>query len=134
MECSLGRIGSDAVTAFYLAKAEALNEINGPTQASVDLINSVRNRAFPEGKKQPYELSQFATKAELNDAILLERHFELWCEHGYRREDLIRHGKYISAAKQRFAGSNAQPHHVLFPFPQTEIDRNKNMRQNPGYN
>lgn len=118
---------------IYLAKSEALNQMNGPNKESVDLINSVRDRAFPEGKKRPYELSQFTDKAALNDAILLERHFELWCEHGIRREDLIRHGKYISSAQQRFTGSNAQSHHVLFPFPQSEIDRNKNMKQNPGY-
>ena len=28
---------------------------------------------------------------------------------------------------------NAQPHHVLFPIPQSEIDANKELKQNPGY-
>ncbi len=118
---------------IYLAKAEALNQLNGPNQESIDLINSIRDRAFPEGKKQPCQLSQFADKNALNDYILQERHFELWCEHGFRREDLIRHDKFISTAQSNLAGVNAKPFHVLFPFPQVEIDRNKNMKQNLGY-
>lgn len=48
-----------------------------------------------------------------------------------RRQDLIRHGKFIEFAKNR--GKNASDKHVLFPIPQGEIDRNLNLQQNPGY-
>lgn len=51
---------------------------------------------------------------------------------GYRRDDLIRHGKYISTALER-GYNDATENHVLYPIPQTEIDKNPNLLQNPGY-
>lgn len=45
--------GNDKVLDRYaevlLFKAEALNELNGPNQGSVDLINDIRKRAFGFG-------------------------------------------------------------------------------------
>ncbi|PHR86892.1 MAG: RagB/SusD family nutrient uptake outer membrane protein [Leeuwenhoekiella sp.] len=113
---------------IILARAEALNEVNnGPTQEAIDLINRVRNRA----KASPVTLNQFATMDALNDFILAERARELYTEGILRREDLIRHDKYISRAVER--GFPAQPFHVLYPIPQDQLDSNPNLAQNPGY-
>ncbi len=113
---------------IILSRAEALNEINnGPTQEAIDLINRVRNRA----KATPITLNQFPTKDELNDFILAERARELYTEGIIRREDLIRHDKYISRAIER--GYPAQPFHVVYPIPQDQLDNNPNLEQNPGY-
>ncbi|WP_417444494.1 RagB/SusD family nutrient uptake outer membrane protein [Joostella sp.] len=112
---------------IILSKAEALNEINGPTQTSLDLINQIRERAALE----PAKLSDYATKEGLNDLILSERAKEFYDE-GLRREDLIRHGKFISKAIER--GYAAKPFHTLYPIPQAQIDNNPNLDQNPGYN
>jgi len=111
---------------ILLAKAEALNEISGPTQESVDLINMIRNRAELGNKL----LSDFPTKESLGDHILDERRWEFWYE-GHRRTDLLRMGKFIESAISR--GYSAQEKHKLFPIPQGEIDANKLMVQNPGY-
>ena len=70
------------------------------------------------------------TKESLRDHILQEREWEFYTEMK-RREDLIRHGKLISNAKAK--GRNAQPFHVLFPLPITELNANPNLKQNPGY-
>ena len=53
---------------MYLIKAEALNEINGPTQEVVDLINLVRERAFDPDK--PIALSDYPDKASMRDRIM----------------------------------------------------------------
>jgi len=111
---------------ILLARAEALNEMNGPNQEGVDLINQVRDRASVD----PVSLSDFPTKEALRNFILAERGRELYTE-GFRREDLIRQGKYIQQALDR--GKPAQPHHVLYPIPQPQIDNNPNLEQNPGY-
>jgi hypothetical protein len=112
---------------ILLARAEALNEISGPTQASLDLIQMVRTRA---GLKTPLLLSNF-TKETLRDHILKERGWELYIEK-VRRQDLLRHGKFISSAAARGV-KNAQDYRKLFPIPQTEINANPLCKQNPGY-
>ncbi|MEZ5044523.1 MAG: RagB/SusD family nutrient uptake outer membrane protein [Saprospiraceae bacterium] len=111
---------------ILLSKAEALNELNGPNQQSVDLLNMIRTRA----SVPLYSLADFSTKEAFRDKILAERSWEFAFE-GKKRQDQIRHGVMISLAKAR--GKNAQPFHVLFPIPQSEMDANRNMTQNPGY-
>jgi hypothetical protein len=111
---------------IILARAEALNELNGPSQEAIDLINRVRNRA----KVAPIILSNYGSKEALRDFILAERGREFYSE-GLRREDLIRHGSYIQQAINR--GISAKPHQVLYPIPQAQIENNPNLKQNPGY-
>ena len=71
-----------------LCKAEILNELNGPTQESVDLINRIRERAF-ENSAHNYTLANFASKEEMRSKLCDERLFELNME-VVRRIDLIR--------------------------------------------
>lgn len=114
------------LTDMMLSRAEALNELNGPTQEVIDLIMQVRNRA----NASAVTLADFSTKEALRDFILAERGREFYSE-GLRREDLIRHGKFIERAIER--GKNAKPYHVLYPIPQAQLDNNPNLEQNPGY-
>lgn len=110
-----------------LNRAEALNELNGPNQESVDLLNEIRKRAdVPQ-----FLVSDFASKEVLRDALLEERGWEFVAE-GMRRMDLIRHGKLITRAQSRGA-ENAQDYMTLFPIPHNEIEANPNLSQNPGY-
>lgn len=109
-----------------LTRAEALNELNGPTQEAIDLINEVRARADVDDLL----LTDFASKESLRDHILMERGWEFYLE-GIRREDLIRHGKLIERAQQR--GLPAQDFHVRLPIPTFALDANPNLKQNPGY-
>jgi len=111
---------------ILLARAEALNELNGPNQESVDLINQVRQRAgVPD-----IVLTDFGSTEALRSHILDERGWEFWWE-GKRREDLIRHGEFIKRAQDR--GEPAQPHHVRHPIPLFALDANPMLEQNPGY-
>lgn len=123
--------GNDLAVIRYadilLARAEALNELSGPTQESLDLIQMVRDRA---GLTTPLVPSDY-TKETLRDRILDERGWELYGEK-VRRQDLLRHDKFISSAKARGV-DNADEHHKLFPIPQTEINANPLCEQNPGY-
>ena len=112
---------------ILLSRAEALNEINGPTQESVSLINLIRNRAGLKNK----ELADFPSKDSLRAHILDERGWEFWFE-AKRRYDLIRMDKFIEKAHAR-GKSNAQPHHVKFPIPQFAMDSNPLLEQNSGY-
>jgi hypothetical protein len=112
---------------ILLSYSEALNEITGPTEESLRWINLVRRRAeLPD-----LTLATMTSKDIFRDALLAERGWEFVSE-GKRREDLIRHGKFISLAKARGI-TNATDNRVLFPIPQSEIEANKLCIQNPGY-
>ena len=111
---------------ILLSKAEALNEKLGPNIESINLINEVRLRANATAIK----LEDFTIKDELREFLLAERGREFYSE-GLRREDLIRHEKFISGAVER--GKDAKPHQVLFPIPQRQIEANDKLVQNEGY-
>lgn len=121
--------GNDFIVYRYadvlLSRAEALNEINGPTKECIDLINLVRKRVNASLLK----LEDY-NKETLKDFLLDERGRELYCE-GHRRPDLIRFGKFIEKARAK--GFDAKDHHVLFPIPQSAMNENPNLVQNPGY-
>ena len=109
-----------------LARAEALNELNGPNQEAINLINQVRTKAgLPD-----LVLTDFGSADALNEHILKERGWEFFNEE-IRRQDLIRHEVFISGAQER--GFAAQAYHVKFPIPQEELDLNPNLEQNSGY-
>ncbi|TYA73992.1 RagB/SusD family nutrient uptake outer membrane protein [Seonamhaeicola marinus] len=111
-----------------LLRSEALAMIAGsPTQEAVDLLNEIRTRAGVP----TYTLADFPDLDSFVDAMLDERGWEFVTE-GHRRRDLIRQNRLISDAQAR-GKSNAQPHHVLFPIPLSEIDSNPLVEQNPGY-
>ena len=109
-----------------LSYAEAENEINGPTTSAVDAVKLITDRA---GVTIP--ASATSTKEAFRTYLLEERGRELFCE-GQRRQDLIRHGVYISRARAR--GNNAQDYQVLFPIPQVAItEAGGILEQNLGY-
>ena len=123
--------GVDVIVYRYadviLCRAEALNNLNGPNQESIDLINRIRERA----KVAPISLTNFTSKEELNDHILAERGWEFWYE-GLRREDLIRHGKYISEALKRDERF-AKDYMVFYSIPKQAYVENPNITKNTGY-
>lgn len=127
-----------------LAKAEALNEISGPSAEVFNLINEVRDRANLPNLETTGSFDQ----ASLKDAIFQERQWEFFME-GYRREDLIRQGQdaqgnnvFIEKIKYSHAKSrqnnNAELIDVkecnkLYPIPEIERSLNTNITQNDCY-
>jgi hypothetical protein len=113
---------------ILLTRAEALNEVGGPTAEAQALINQLRTRAGLPNLAD----ADIASKDALRDAILRERGWEFISE-GKRREDLIRHGKFITLAQARGVTVANAAKHLLYPIPQSEIDANQSAVQNPGY-
>jgi hypothetical protein len=101
-----------------LMKAEILLR-QGNAGEALNLVNQVRARASAE------------PLAELNpDIMLAERGRELYAE-GFRRSDMIRFGVYLNP---RWEKTETSPSYVtLWPVPQSQIEANPNLDQNPGY-
>lgn len=109
-----------------LMKAEALNEM-GRTDEAAAPLNIVRHRA---GLPDVSGLSQ----DDMREKIIHERRIELAFE-GHRWFDMIRldHGQYALKFLHSIGKSRATKNRLLFPIPQTEMDANSLMTQNPGY-
>ncbi|MBD5371041.1 MAG: RagB/SusD family nutrient uptake outer membrane protein [Bacteroides sp.] len=110
-----------------LMQAEALNEL-GMTSSAAGPLNEVRRRAgLPE-------VSGSLSKEAMRETIIHERRIELAFE-GHRWFDLIRidHGNYALSFLKSIGKDNVTKDRLLFPIPQTEMDANPLMTQNPGY-
>jgi len=114
---------------IYLIKAEALNEQAPGSAAALLLLTQLRDR---NGHPVAPALVGPITRA----MILNERLFELFGEQK-RRQDLIRFGQYTSrtdAASGMVGGKLASADfYVLMAIPQTQMDANPRLTQNPGY-
>jgi hypothetical protein len=114
---------------MYLIKAEALNEQTPGSAVALTQLNTLRNR---NGHPVAPALAGPITR----DIILKERLFELYGE-SKRRQDLVRFGQYTGrtdAASGISGGKVASgDQYVLFAIPQTQMDANPNLTQNPGY-
>lgn len=104
-----------------LMKAEAImrggTDPNG--QSALALVNAIRT---PRGAT--------ALGALTDAAMLAERGHELYWE-GWRRNDLIRFGKFNDPVDQRATASDKT--RTLYPIPQRAVDTNPNLKQNAGY-
>ncbi|MCX2478578.1 RagB/SusD family nutrient uptake outer membrane protein [Pedobacter sp. MC2016-15] len=115
------------LTWIYFAKAEALMRKNGGTATAdaLALINTSKQRAYTAGTYVPY------TAATLTmDELLTERGREFIFE-GFRRDDMIRFGKFTTGTWWDHTASTATK--ALYPIPQQQRDLNVNLQQNPGY-
>ncbi len=129
---------------LYLMKAEAYSQKESPDfPRALEYLNAVRVRS----NMQPY--AQFSRAQDFEDAILLERAKELAFE-GKRWFDLLRMGRRNDYARKEnlieiliqnvpstqklvLKSRLSDPNGWYMPIHSTEIDRNKNLTQNPYY-
>ncbi|HEY0272842.1 MAG TPA: RagB/SusD family nutrient uptake outer membrane protein [Chitinophaga sp.] len=118
-----------------LMRAEALNELNGPTAESADLVSQIRTRSGLD----PVIAGNY-NKNTFRDLIFDERNKEFFME-GRRREDLLRWGKSASGGSdvlQKFrekvvpllrnaATYDPNINYVFYPYPQNEIQSNTSL-------
>lgn len=113
--------------------AEADNMANGgPTQAAVDAINQVIDRANGYVPNPEYPLlTTGMSRDEFDMAVINERSYELCFEYD-RWTDMVRK-RIIPDVVRDFYLVNFTEADYLFPIPESEIRLNPNMEQNPGY-
>ena len=115
---------------ILLMEAEAYAH-QGNAQQAASLVNQIRERV---------NLKAIDASGDMVEKVLHERRLELAFE-GQRWFDLCRHGKveqYMNAVYAKDAGRLEQKrlydeNSYLLPLPQTALDENINLEQNPGY-
>jgi hypothetical protein len=114
--------------------AEALNRIsfsNAATSPAMLALNEVHTRAGLAAI-QPTDPA-VANQDAFNKTIILERQLEFPYE-GHRWFDIVRMGE--AKAVMVANGHNISDYQLLFPIPETELERLNNkslLWQNPGY-
>jgi hypothetical protein len=115
---------------ILLLRAEAYNNQSDVTSAAA-LVDQVRARVnLPP--------TTATTQADMALAIEKERRLELAFE-GQRWFDLLRTGRALEVMNAEKDGNgsnlnyNVQPYQLLMPIPQTQLDLNPLLTQNPGY-
>ena len=114
----------------WLTYAEATARLNGGTTTTegAAAINEIRSRANTTTKAS-YSLN------EILDEWSREFYFE-----GRRRGDLIRFGKFGGSSDYKWQwkggvkeGTNFNANLNIFAIPDTDLNANPNLKQNPGY-
>ncbi len=119
---------------ILLLKAEAFVAL-GDLSSAASLVNTIRSRV-----NLPNLSSSVTSNAEeMANAVLKERRLELAFE-GQRWFDLVRTGKVFEVMNTlnsrdvgRLPMDEVTKNTVLLPLPQSQIDINPNLIQNPGY-
>jgi hypothetical protein len=112
---------------ILLLKAEALNEL-GQTAQAAPYLNQVRNRVNLSN-------TTASTQSDMRLAIEKERFLELAFE-GQRWFDLVRTGRAIAVLNKAEGGiynGKVISTNMIYPIPQSQLDLNANLKQNPGY-
>lgn len=115
----------------YLMYAELAANGFGDKTTAIGYVNDLRRRANGPSA------SIIGVSDLTPDLVLNERARELYWE-GYRRQDLIRFGKFSSGYNWQWKGGiqsgvEIPAYKQLYPIPNKEINTNRNLSQNPGY-
>ena len=107
------------ISDVYLMRAEAEFR-TGDVAAALADVNAVRSKRHATPRTSSLTLTD----------IYNERGYELYWE-GKRRGDMIRFGTYNEVMSGR---PNVSPAYTdVYPIPQSALDVNPNLKQNPGY-
>ncbi len=117
-----------------LMYAEAKNEASGPDGTVYSALNQIRAR--PGVNMPAVDQARYSTKDLLREVIRNERRVELAME-GLRYFDIKRwRNAHILLPKIKNPSGTPlvfSEKHYLLPFQQSELDANKNLKQNPEY-
>jgi len=124
---------------LYLIRAEARIR-NSNISGGIEDLNSLRDRARSSATTDlPNPLPSISTNLSLEQALVAvfhERQTELFAEWGHRWLDIKRTGmvdeimKEVTPTKGGIWNSNW----AYYPIPLADVQRNPNLKQNPGYN
>lgn len=134
---------------FYLNYAEALNEVDGPVADVYKYVNAIRERSgmpvVPSGLDQDQMRQVIRHERRIELAFETHRYFD---SHRWKTAQVTDKGPFygmnISAGthlkddafyKRTLVETRVfqSPTHYLFPIPQSEIDKNPSIIQNPGW-
>ncbi|MNT63833.1 SusD family protein [compost metagenome] len=129
-ECLL-RTGNAAEAATIVSEVRARNFKTNPTKAVVTGAKLMGGSTYKYGEYSYGTITKFEGGADIQyGGFLDELAWEFVGEH-HRKQDLIRFGVYTK--KSWFSHKPNGDFRIIFPIPQSQMDANHNLVQNPGY-
>lgn len=109
----------------HLMKAEAILRGGSSSETALGLVNELRAARNANGNTAPMAS---LTEQDLLDERGRELYIEFW-----RRNDLIRFGQYNRDWTFKDPAAINNTNRNLFPIPDSQVNLNPNLIQNPGY-
>lgn len=128
---SLLRQGSADEAAALVTQVRQRAFINTPAKANVTGADLMKGSSYQYGYWKDGALTQIQGGADVKYGRFLDELGWEFAAEAHRRQDIIRFGVY--ATKRWFQHNVSSPSKAIFPIPATEISKNPNLKQNPGY-
>ncbi|SKC98329.1 Starch-binding associating with outer membrane [Chitinophaga ginsengisegetis] len=130
---SLLRTGKADEAAAIVTQVRQRDFSANPSKAVVTGAQLIGGSAYQYGMKDAVN-NQFSNEggADLVFGRFLDELGWEFDQEGHRRTDMIRFGAFTKKSWLSHAATN-NINRTLFPIPRTEIQKNNNLKQNPGY-
>lgn len=128
-ECLL-RTGHADEAATIISEVRARNFKNNPEKAVVTGAELMGGSTYDYGLRNHLESTEEGG-ADIQYGRMLDELGWEFCQEARRRSDMIRFGTFTK--KSWLSHSPNGDYRALYPIPQSEIAKNSNLTQNPGY-
>jgi hypothetical protein len=128
-ECLL-RTGHADEAAAIVSEVRARNFKNNPEKAVVTGAELMGGSTYDYGLRNHLESTEEGG-ADIQYGRMLDELGWEFCQEARRRSDMIRFGVFTK--KSWLSHSPNGDYRALYPIPQSEIAKNSNLKQNPGY-
>jgi len=130
---SLLRTGRAGEAATIVSMVRERNFNSAPAKATVTGNDLSKGSNYQYGlKDQVNNLNSNEGGADIQYGRFLDELAWEFDQEGHRRTDLIRFGVFSKKSWLSHEATN-NPNRNLFPIPRTELEKNNNLKQNPGY-
>jgi hypothetical protein len=128
---ALLRSGSTDDAAELVTQVRKRNFKTAPEKAAVTSAQLLEGSVYDYGRRDNLVPHTSEGGADVEYGRMLDELGWEFNQEGRRRQDMIRFGVYTT--KSWFSHSPNGEHRSILPIPRTEIEKNPNLKQNPGY-
>ncbi|MFA6086719.1 RagB/SusD family nutrient uptake outer membrane protein [Mucilaginibacter sp.] len=131
-ECLL-RTGQAAAAAAIVTQVRQRNFASNPAKAIVTGIQLEQGSSYAYGlKDQVNNQNTNEGGADIQYGRFLDELGWEFDQEGHRRTDMIRFGAFTKKSWLSHSATN-NLNRIIFPIPRTQLEKNSNLKQNPGY-
>jgi hypothetical protein len=129
---SLVRTGKENEAAPLVTQVRQRNFASNPAKANVTGADLLKGSVYNYGYWRNDAVENPQGGADIQYGRILDELGWEFAAEAHRRQDLIRFGVFTT--KTWFNHTSSSPQKVIFPIPLVELNKNPNLKQNPGYN
>ncbi len=129
-ECLL-RTGDAAGAALLVSQVRARAFKTNPAAATITAADLVKNSSYKYGYVENYQVVDFGDQTPVQYGRFLDELGYEFAWEGHRRRDDIRFGVFTTKSWLSHKPQGATK--TIFPLPQSSLNSNPNLKQNPGY-